>query len=151
MEWFSIFVHKVVPCVGKRTKPGLVVGRNKNRCIGGFIFYEFISLIKHMNSYKKEGCEFIWVRKVWIHIMKGSYEFIRDEQSDMNSYHEDVDEGMNSYRDHNHWRHTLSTLVLDFFTGFFFVNTLRTYEFIQVYEFLLWLFVQPFNRHLNSY
>ena len=29
--------------------------------------------------------------------------------------------------------------------------TQRTYEFIQVYEFILWSFVQPINGHLNSY
>jgi hypothetical protein len=54
--------------------------------------------------------------------MKGSYEFIRVDQTDMNSYHIDNEEGMNSYRDHNSRRHTLSTVVLDFFTGFFFVE-----------------------------
>ncbi len=122
MEQFSIFVHKVVPCVGKRTKPGLVVATTKTSASVALFFYEFISLTKHMNSYNKEGCEFIWVRKVWIRIMKGSYEFIRVEQTDMNSYHVDNEEGMNSYCNHNYRRHTLSTVVLDFFTGFFFVK-----------------------------
>ncbi len=51
MEWFSIFVHKVVPRVGKRTKPGLVVGHNKIGCLRGYIF-------------------------LWIHIIDEAYEFI---------------------------------------------------------------------------
>ncbi len=111
----------------------------------------------HMNSYMCSWIHMVSVRttnqrtfefilmydlKLWLFIQPTN-------KGHMNSYMY-----MNSYDGHayNHstdiWIHI--NVWIDIMTVYT-TYTQRTCEFIQVYEFILWSFVQPINGHLNSY
>ncbi len=104
---------------------------------------------------------------IWIHMIavrptyKRTFEFILKYELILWPFIQPTNKGrMNSYMCMNSYdgrSYNLSTdiwILINVWIDIMAVNTTytqRTYEFMYIYEFIWWSFVQPINGHLNSY